>query len=51
MNTWLSGEVTGPGSLECAQCGYVLTYHKPKAIPPCPDCGETVFVRLTDDEE
>ncbi len=44
---WRTGEVTGPGVLECTQCGERLHFAKPSRIPPCPKCHNTTFVRLT----
>ena len=40
-----SGEVTGPGTLECASCGAVIRFHATGYIPECPSCGHTVFRR------
>lgn len=40
-----SGEVTGPGTLECRNCGELLHFKKAGHIPPCPRCHETVFAR------
>lgn len=46
---WHTGEVTGPGTLVCSNCGEELHFHKPGHIPPCPKCGGTVFRRKLDD--
>jgi hypothetical protein len=51
MNTWFSGEITGPGTLQCKRCGTCLHFHKPKAISPCPSCHEQEFTRVTEDAE
>ncbi|NIR61285.1 MAG: zinc ribbon-containing protein [Gammaproteobacteria bacterium] len=40
-----TGEVTGPGSLECMACGEVMAFHRTGHIPPCPRCHGTVFER------
>ena len=40
-----SGEITGPGSLVCINCGLVQHFHKTSHIPPCSKCHETAFVR------
>ncbi len=40
-----SGEITGPGSLVCMNCGTVLHFHKTSHITPCSKCHETAFVR------
>ena len=42
---WNAGEITGPGSLECASCGAVIRFHATGYIPECPSCGHTVFRR------
>jgi predicted nucleic acid-binding Zn-ribbon protein len=48
MNTWFSGEITGPGTLQCKQCGALLHFHKPKAISPCPVCHHQEFARVNE---
>ncbi len=40
-----TGEMAGPGALQCDNCGQVLHFHEPGHIPPCPRCRETVFRR------
>lgn len=40
-----TGEITGPGTLLCNQCGEVLHFHNTGHIPPCPQCRSTDFVR------
>lgn len=40
-----TGEVVGPGTLVCDNCGEELHFHKPGHIPPCPKCGGTTFHR------
>lgn len=42
-----TGEVSGPGTLVCSECGENLVFHKPGKIPPCPKCHATVFKRPT----
>jgi hypothetical protein len=42
-----SGELTGPGTLRCSQCGQSMQFHAPKQIPPCPKCHTTDFRRVT----
>ena len=44
-----SGEVTGPGTLQCGDCGEPVVFHAPALIDPCPACGGTVFVRVTEE--
>jgi hypothetical protein len=41
-----SGEITGPGTLRCANCGEQVAFHAPAAIGPCPACGGVTFVRI-----
>ena len=38
-----TGEVTGPGTLTCTDCGTELKMTGTKKIPPCPKCGKTEF--------
>jgi hypothetical protein len=40
-----TGEITGPGTLVCDNCGEALHFHKPGRIPPCPKCKGTSFHR------
>jgi len=40
-----TGELTGPGTLVCEQCGKKLDFHKSGKIPPCPECHATLFHR------
>lgn len=40
-----TGEVAGPGTLECVECGKELHFHKAGRIPPCPQCHGTRFRR------
>jgi len=51
MSEWETGEVTGPGSLACDNCGKVMQFHKAGRIPPCPRCHSTRFKRLTDEDD
>ncbi|VAW66751.1 hypothetical protein MNBD_GAMMA09-2823 [hydrothermal vent metagenome] len=44
-NTYHTGEVTGPGTLVCEQCGEVLHFHKAGKIPPCAKCHATTYQR------
>lgn len=43
--TWNAGEITGPGTLECASCHNPVRFHATGEIPECPNCGHTVFHR------
>ncbi|HIF18275.1 MAG TPA: hypothetical protein EYG50_00825 [Cycloclasticus sp.] len=40
-----SGEVTGPGTLQCISCEQTLNFKKTGHIPPCPKCHKTEFKR------
>jgi hypothetical protein len=42
---WNSGEYCGPGTLLCDRCGNPLRFHATGEIPPCPNCGHTVYHR------
>lgn len=44
-----SGEVTGPGTLQCEECGEPVVFRAPTLIEPCPACKGTVFVRVTEE--
>ena len=44
-STYTTGEITGPGTLICDQCGETLHFHKAGKIPPCPKCHATRFHR------
>ena len=44
-----SGEITGPGTLQCEQCGESVAYHAPAAIATCLGCGGVRFLRVTDE--
>jgi len=46
-----SGEMTGPGTLRCGNCGQLMHFHEPGHIPPCPKCHKTEFRRHTDETE
>lgn len=41
-----TGEITGPGTLECATCGEQLHFKKAGHIPPCPKCRATEYKRI-----
>ncbi|MES9926605.1 MAG: hypothetical protein ABW158_00685, partial [Candidatus Thiodiazotropha sp. 6PDIVS] len=42
-----TGEVTGPGTLVCAQCGKEMHFKKTGHIPPCSGCKGTDFQRAS----
>ncbi|MDD3517110.1 MAG: zinc ribbon-containing protein [Chromatiales bacterium] len=41
-----TGEITGPGVLECTECGEHLHFTRTGRIPPCPKCKATRFRRV-----
>ncbi len=43
-----SGEITGPGTLQCEECGEPAVFHAPGLIEPCPACGGRNFVRVAE---
>jgi hypothetical protein len=43
--TYRSGEVSGPGTLVCDQCGEEITFKSTSVIPACPKCAATTFTR------
>ena len=45
-----TGEITGPGTLICEQCGKALHFHKAGHIPPCSGCRGTRYRRAADSE-
>lgn len=47
---WSSGEITGPGTLSCDSCSKTLNFHQPDYIPVCPNCGATLFKRISEAE-
>ena len=46
-----TGEVTGPGTLVCNDCGKELHFHKTGHIPPCSGCKGTEFRRIPESSE
>lgn len=40
-----TGEVTGPGTLTCNQCGKKLYFYRASKIPSCSKCSSTTFHR------
>ncbi|TCK06892.1 zinc ribbon-containing protein [Marinobacterium mangrovicola] len=46
-NEYIAGEITIPGTLECAICGEAQCLTSTSVIEPC-GCGSVVFLRRTD---
>jgi hypothetical protein len=44
-----TGEITGPGTLQCDSCGERLAFHATATIPACPQCKATTFSRVIDE--
>ena len=44
-----SGEITGPGTLQCEKCGESMVFLASATIAPCPVCGGIDFVRVTEE--
>jgi hypothetical protein len=47
MESLTSGTLAGMGSFRCRTCGYVLTLASSDALPACPGCAGTNFVRAS----
>jgi hypothetical protein len=45
-STYRTGEIAGPGTLICDECGEKLHFHQSGHIPPCPKCNKTEFHRI-----
>ncbi len=45
---YFTGEISGPGTLQCCSCAEKLQFTKTAHIPPCPKCHAIEFVRITD---
>ncbi len=46
-----TGEITGPGTLVCVECGKELHFHKAGHIPPCSQCHGTQYSRSSDGDD
>lgn len=42
---YYAGEITGPGTLVCSNCGEAVRFKQTKQIPPCPKCQGSVYRR------
>lgn len=47
MESLMAGALTGAGSFRCTQCDYVVTLAGDDALPACPSCAGTAFVRAS----
>ena len=46
ISHYYTGEITGPGTLQCDNCGKSLHFHATGRIPPCSSCHATRFTRV-----
>ena len=46
-NLWYTGEVSGPGTLVCDNCGHEVNLYHIQDIPGCPKCDGTIFKRIS----
>lgn len=45
-HAYLSGDITGPGTFICDECGKEIAFKTPSEIPKCPECHNNTFVRI-----
>lgn len=43
--TYQSGDITGPGTFVCEECGKAIAFKTTSQIPACPNCEAKVFIR------
>ncbi len=46
LNTYHTGNITGPGTFVCDQCDKQIAFKSTSEIPECPACHGKTFVRL-----
>ncbi len=46
VSRYKTGEIIGPGTLQCTACGEQLHFEKAGHIPPCPKCHGTEYKRV-----
>jgi hypothetical protein len=46
LNTYHTGDITGPGTFVCDQCDKQIAFKSTSEIPECPACHGKTFVRL-----
>lgn len=46
VHKYQSGDITLPGTFICDQCGKEIAFKTTSAIPVCPACQATTFVRM-----
>ena len=45
LSIYYSGEITGPGTLVCTECGHQTPFVTTAQIEPCPKCGNNTYRR------
>ena len=45
LSLYYSGEITGPGTLQCNSCGHRVAFTTTSQIGKCTECGHTTFKR------
>lgn len=45
-HSYQSGDITGPGSFICDNCGKEIAFKTPSEIPECPACHGKIFIRI-----
>ncbi len=45
FHTYKSGDITGPGTFNCKQCGKQIAFKSTSEIPECPECKAKTFSR------
>ena len=45
-HSYRSGEITGPGTFICDECGKEIAFKTPSEIPECPKCQAKTFIRI-----
>lgn len=46
-NLWYTGEISGPGTLVCDNCGQEISLYHIQDVPGCPKCDGTIFRRIS----
>jgi rubrerythrin len=45
-HTYHSGDITGPGTFVCDECGKEIAFKTASEIPECPSCHAKTFIRI-----
>ena len=46
VNLYYSGEITGPGTLQCGECEHLVSFTTTSHIEKCHNCGHNKFQRV-----